>query len=139
MTMLSYSPVILFYNHLNVIYLFCLYGVLSSNLSVTPSTFNLIIYIMQVQEKRVKRISEMTADHSVAGGTENIPCSGTASSGVSLPNGECSDRPHKFLNNGFNYSLGEFPSLQLPVVIALHSALMHTFSLIALLSSSHCG
>ncbi|KAG0490557.1 hypothetical protein HPP92_007420 [Vanilla planifolia] len=72
----------------------------------------------EVQEKKVKRISEMNAVHSLAGGNESIPSSTTASSGVFLPNGECTNRSHKCLNNGFNYSLGEFPALCLPLVAA---------------------
>ncbi|KAG0488805.1 hypothetical protein HPP92_007616 [Vanilla planifolia] len=82
------------------------------------STNDKTIKFWKVQEKKVKRISEMNAVHSLAGGNESIPSSTTASSGVFLPNGECTNRSHKCLNNGFNYSLGEFPALCLPLVAA---------------------
>ncbi|KAG0490524.1 hypothetical protein HPP92_007387 [Vanilla planifolia] len=51
------------------------------------STNDKTIKFWKVQEKKVKRISEMNAVHSLAGGNESIPSSTTASSGVFLPNG----------------------------------------------------
>lgn len=75
---------------------------------------------MQVQEKKVKRISEMNVDPSqTVGNGHNISSSNAASPRVYLPNGVCSEVPYKNLSHNINFPPGGFPTLHLPVVVVL--------------------
>lgn len=74
----------------------------------------------QVQEKKVKKISEMNMDHSQVAGNGGIAGS-SASTGqeVRLPNGRCSDRLYNYPSSDFVFPPGGIPSLRLPVVVVL--------------------
>lgn len=74
----------------------------------------------QVQEKKVKKISDMNMDHSQVAGNGGIAGS-SASTGqeVRLPNGRCSDRPYNYPSSDFVFPPGGIPSLRLPVVVVL--------------------
>lgn len=82
------------------------------------STNDKTIKFWKVQEKKVKRISEMNVDPSQAAGNGNISSSNTASPRVYLPNGACSEVPYKNLSHDINFPPGGFPTLRLPVVVA---------------------
>ncbi|KAG0499870.1 hypothetical protein HPP92_004561 [Vanilla planifolia] len=88
------------------------------------STNDKTIKFWKVQEKKVKRISEMNVDPSHAAVNGNIPSSNTGSPRVCLPNGWCSERPYKYLSNDFNFPPGGFPSLHLPVVASQETSLV---------------
>lgn len=74
----------------------------------------------QVQEKKVKKISDMNMDHSQVAGNGDIAGS-SASTGqeVCLPNGRCSDRPYNYPSSDYVFPPGGIPSLRLPVVVVL--------------------
>lgn len=86
-------------------------------------SFALLIFVafisVQVQEKKVKKISEMNVDASQAVQNDNIASSSTISPRGYLPNGRCPERPHGQLNNDLSMPPGGFPSLRLPVVVVL--------------------
>ncbi|KAI0494197.1 hypothetical protein KFK09_024328 [Dendrobium nobile] len=81
------------------------------------STNDKTIKFWKVQEKKVKRISEMNVDPSQAAGNGNISSSNTSSPRVYLPNGACSEVPYKNLSHDINIPPGGFPTLRLPVVV----------------------
>ena len=72
--------------------------------------------IVQVQEKKVKKISEMNVDPSKAVGNGGVASSSNSSIGKQyLANG--GDKSHNLPSNDLSISPGGFPSLRLPVVI----------------------
>nr|XP_029121038.1 serine/threonine protein phosphatase 2A 55 kDa regulatory subunit B beta isoform isoform X2 [Elaeis guineensis] len=85
------------------------------------STNDKTIKFWKVQEKKVKRISEMNLDPSQAAANGNIASSSTASPGVCLPNGGCS---YNHMSNEFSFPPGGFPSLHLPVVASQETSLV---------------
>ncbi|PKA55919.1 Serine/threonine protein phosphatase 2A 55 kDa regulatory subunit B beta isoform [Apostasia shenzhenica] len=72
------------------------------------STNDKTIKFWKVQEKKVKKISEMNADSLQF----------TVCPSANLPNGACSERLYTYLNNDFKFPPGGFPTLRLPVVVA---------------------
>ena len=69
---------------------------------------------IQVQEKKVKRVSVMNLDTSQSLGSSTAIAS-TSSSKAPLPNGGCSDK-FNCLNTNLSFPPGGYPSLRLPVV-----------------------
>ncbi|XP_010915316.2 serine/threonine protein phosphatase 2A 55 kDa regulatory subunit B beta isoform isoform X1 [Elaeis guineensis] len=86
------------------------------------STNDKTIKFWKVQEKKVKRISEMHMDASQPLGNGSIASSSSASSRVFLPNGGCSESPCSYLSSDFSFPPGGFPSLHLPVVVTSQEA-----------------
>ncbi|CAL9182955.1 unnamed protein product [Musa hybrid cultivar] len=86
------------------------------------STNDKTIKYWKVQEKKVKKISEMNVDASRAVQNDNIASSSTISPRGYLPNGRCPERPHGQLNNDLSMPPGGFPSLRLPVVVTSQEA-----------------
>ncbi|XP_068647255.1 serine/threonine protein phosphatase 2A 55 kDa regulatory subunit B beta isoform-like isoform X1 [Aristolochia californica] len=83
------------------------------------STNDKTIKFWKVQEKKVKRISEMNLDPSQIVGDGNIAgSSAVGSSKTFLPNGGCLERPYNC--NDLSFPPGGIPSLHLPVVVASH-------------------
>jgi len=83
--------------------------------------------IVQVQEKKVKKISEMNVDPSKAIGNGSIASSSNSSIGKQyLANGgDKYDLP----SNDFSIPPGGFPSLRLPVVVVLKPFHFFSFSI----------
>lgn len=74
----------------------------------------------QVQEKKVKKISDMNMDRSQVAGNGVIAGSSVSTAPeVGLPNGRCSDRPYNYSSSDFVFPPGGVPSLRLPVVVVL--------------------
>lgn len=74
----------------------------------------------QVQEKKVKKISEMNVDSSKAVGNGCIASSSNSNSAKPyLANGGCPEKSSSFPSNDFNFPPGGIPSLHLPVVVVL--------------------
>ncbi|KAL5975589.1 hypothetical protein ACLOJK_019914 [Asimina triloba] len=69
----------------------------------------------EVQEKKVKKISEMNVDPSRVLGHCIIPSSNNKAN-VHLPNGECSQKPKSCLSEDFKFPPAGIPSLRLPVI-----------------------
>ncbi|KMZ65616.1 Serine/threonine protein phosphatase 2A 55 kDa regulatory subunitB beta isoform [Zostera marina] len=75
------------------------------------STNDKTIKYWKVQEKKLKKISEMNID----------TCNGGSPGYRSIiPNGGSLNGPYNYLNNDLSYPLGGFPSLRLPVVVFSH-------------------
>ncbi|XP_010918424.1 serine/threonine protein phosphatase 2A 55 kDa regulatory subunit B beta isoform isoform X1 [Elaeis guineensis] len=85
------------------------------------STNDKTIKFWKVQEKKVKRISEMNLDPSQAGGNDSSASSSTAGPRACLPNGGCS---YNYMCNDFSFPPGGFPSLRLPVVAGQETSLV---------------
>ncbi|XP_008793192.1 serine/threonine protein phosphatase 2A 55 kDa regulatory subunit B beta isoform-like isoform X2 [Phoenix dactylifera] len=81
------------------------------------STNDKTIKLWKVQEKKVKRISEMNMDDSQVVGNGSVASSSATSPRAYLPNGGCSERPHNYPSSDFSFPPGGFPSLHLPVVM----------------------
>ncbi|WOL14137.1 hypothetical protein Cni_G22917 [Canna indica] len=81
------------------------------------STNDKTIKYWKVQEKKVKKISEMNvhASEGVRNGS-NASSSTTAPRGY-LPNGGCSEKFYNQLSNELSFPPGGFPSLRLPLVV----------------------
>ncbi|XAR49955.1 hypothetical protein NMG60_11004143 [Bertholletia excelsa] len=85
------------------------------------STNDKTIKFWKVQEKKIKKISEMNVDPSKA--VEN---GGVGSSSFSpsprphLANGGYPDKSYSYLSNDFSFPPGGIPSLRLPVVVTSH-------------------
>ncbi|KAG1367856.1 Serine/threonine protein phosphatase 2A 55 kDa regulatory subunit B beta isoform [Cocos nucifera] len=85
------------------------------------STNDKTIKFWKVQEKKVKRISEMNLDPSQAAANGSIASSSTASPRVCLPNGGCS---YNYMSHNLSFPPGGFPSLHLPVVASQETSLV---------------
>ncbi|KAH0982454.1 hypothetical protein GBA52_009631 [Prunus armeniaca] len=85
------------------------------------STNDKTIKFWKVQEKKVKKISEMNVDPSKAVGNGNLASSSNlGSSKTHLANGGCSDRSFSCLSNDISFPPGGIPSLRLPQVVTSH-------------------
>ncbi|KAJ0977458.1 hypothetical protein J5N97_012932 [Dioscorea zingiberensis] len=84
------------------------------------STNDKTIKYWRVQEKKVKRISEMNLSPTQDLGDGGLASSSVESPRTYLPNGGCSGRPYNFLSNDFTFPPGGFPSLRLPKVVTSH-------------------
>ncbi|XP_020581915.1 serine/threonine protein phosphatase 2A 55 kDa regulatory subunit B beta isoform-like isoform X1 [Phalaenopsis equestris] len=87
------------------------------------STNDKTIKFWKVQEKKVKRVSEMNVNPAQASANGNIPSSCFSSPRACLPNGGCSESPYKYLSNDFKFPPGGFPTLRLPVVASEETSL----------------
>ncbi|KAJ6342742.1 hypothetical protein OIU78_010627 [Salix suchowensis] len=87
------------------------------------STNDKTIKYWKVQEKKVKKISEMNVDPSKAVGNGGVASSSNSSIGKQyLANG--GDKSHNLPSNDLSIPPGGFPSLRLPVVISNETSLM---------------
>ena len=108
---------------------------LCMNNMIDPSPRSLIhiltyLRVEQVQEKKIKKISEMNVDPSKAIG--NGVVGGSSSSRAYLANGGSSDRSYNYLSNDFSFPPGGIPSLKLPVVVVFSPFICNAFSNICL-------
>ncbi|KAF9690141.1 hypothetical protein SADUNF_Sadunf01G0165000 [Salix dunnii] len=87
------------------------------------STNDKTIKYWKVQEKKVKKISEMNVDTSKAVGNGGVASSSNSSIGKQyLANG--GDKSHNLPSNDLSIPPGGFPSLRLPVVTSNETSLM---------------
>ena len=86
-----------------------------------PLCITLILYCQQVQEKKVKKISDMNADTFKGSGNGSI-ASSSVSSGPKqgVPNGSYPDRSNNSLGKDLSFPPGGISSLRLPVVFVLN-------------------
>ncbi|KAG4945108.1 hypothetical protein AAZX31_15G022300 [Glycine max] len=84
------------------------------------STNDKTIKFWKVQEKKVKKISEMNVDPSKSMGNGSIASSSNSSSSRPyLVNGGSPDR-YNYISNDFSFPPGGLPSLRLPMVVSSH-------------------
>ncbi|KAF6138191.1 hypothetical protein GIB67_011031 [Kingdonia uniflora] len=82
------------------------------------STNDKTIKYWKVQEKKVKKVSEMNLDSSKTAVNGSVVGSSSSSSPKTyLANGGCTDRSYNSLSNEFSFPPGGIPSLRLPVVV----------------------
>ncbi|KAK8664332.1 hypothetical protein V6N13_084126 [Hibiscus sabdariffa] len=82
------------------------------------STNDKTIKFWKVQEKKLKKISEMNLDPPKAVGNGSMACSSNSNSPIPcLANGGSPDRSYNYLDNDFSFPPGGLPSLRLPVVV----------------------
>ncbi|KAG6398008.1 hypothetical protein SASPL_139458 [Salvia splendens] len=81
------------------------------------STNDKTIKFWKVQEKKVKKLSDMNADTFKSAGNSSV-ASSSISSGLKqgLANGNSTDRSNNSLSNALTFPSGGIPSLRLPVV-----------------------
>ncbi|KAK3220161.1 hypothetical protein Dsin_014131 [Dipteronia sinensis] len=85
------------------------------------STNDKTIKFWKVQEKKVKKISEMNMDPSKAVGNGGVASSSNSANPKSyLANGGCPERSSSYLNSDFSFPPGGIPSLRLPTVVTSH-------------------
>lgn len=84
------------------------------------STNDKTIKYWKVQEKKIKKISEMNVDPSKAVGNGTVGTSSNSSTKQYVANGGYLDRSYNYLNNDFSFPPGGIPSLHLPVVVTSH-------------------
>ncbi|XP_057455250.1 serine/threonine protein phosphatase 2A 55 kDa regulatory subunit B beta isoform-like isoform X1 [Lotus japonicus] len=81
------------------------------------STNDKTIKYWKVQEKKVKKITDLNVDPSKAMGNGSIASSSNSSSSRPyLANGESPERSHSYLSTDFSFPPGGIPSLRLPLV-----------------------
>ncbi|WJX92049.1 Serine/threonine protein phosphatase 2A 55 kDa regulatory subunit B beta isoform [Trifolium repens] len=89
------------------------------------STNDKTIKFWKVQEKKVKKISDMNIDPSKAMGNGSIASSSNSSSSKPhLANGGSSDKSYNYLSNDFSFPPGGLPSLRLPSVASYETSLL---------------
>ncbi|KAM7480530.1 hypothetical protein LguiA_028743 [Lonicera macranthoides] len=89
------------------------------------STNDKTIKFWKVQEKKVKKISEVNVDPSKAIGNGSVSGSSVSSTTKSyLANGGCSDGSYTSLSNELSFPPGGIPSLRLPVVTSNETSLV---------------
>ncbi|XP_062020451.1 serine/threonine protein phosphatase 2A 55 kDa regulatory subunit B beta isoform-like isoform X1 [Rosa rugosa] len=81
------------------------------------STNDKTIKFWKVQEKRVKKLSEINVDQSKSSGNGPVVDSMPEISKPYLANGVCKDKPISFPSNDSSIPSGGFPSLRMPVVV----------------------
>ncbi|GMI77943.1 hypothetical protein like AT1G17720 [Hibiscus trionum] len=82
------------------------------------STNDKTIKFWKVQEKKVKKISDMNLDPLKAVGNGSTASSSNSNSPIPcLANGGSPDRSYNYLENDFSFPPGGLPSLRLPVVV----------------------
>lgn len=85
------------------------------------STNDKTIKFWKVQEKKVKKVSDVNLDPSKAVGNGSVASSSISSSPKPyLPNGGCPDRSYGYQSNALSFPPGGIPSLRLPVVVTSH-------------------
>nr|POF18785.1 isoform 2 of serine/threonine protein phosphatase 2a 55 kda regulatory subunit b alpha isoform [Quercus suber] len=76
------------------------------------------IHLLKVQEKKIKKISDMNLDSSKAVGNCSVASSSNSlSPRPYLANGGCPDRSYSSLSNELSFPPGGIPSLRLPMVV----------------------
>ncbi|CAN4086915.1 unnamed protein product [Withania somnifera] len=89
------------------------------------STNDKTIKFWKVQEKKVKKISDMNIDPSAAVGNGSVVSSSVSSSPKQcLANGGYADKSFNCLNNDLSFPPGGFSSLRLPVVTSNETSLV---------------
>ncbi|XP_012077311.1 serine/threonine protein phosphatase 2A 55 kDa regulatory subunit B beta isoform isoform X2 [Jatropha curcas] len=89
------------------------------------STNDKTIKFWKVQEKKVKKVSEMNVDPAKATGNGSITGSSMqTSSKLYTANGGSLDRPLGYPSNDFSLSTGSVPSLHLPVLTSHETSLL---------------
>ncbi|KAK8524851.1 hypothetical protein V6N12_029705 [Hibiscus sabdariffa] len=89
------------------------------------STNDKTIKFWKVQEKKLKKISEMNLDPPKAVGNGSMACSSNSNSPIPcLANGGSPDRSYNYLDNDFSFPPGGLPSLRLPVVTSQETNLV---------------
>ncbi|KAF7814164.1 serine/threonine protein phosphatase 2A 55 kDa regulatory subunit B beta isoform isoform X2 [Senna tora] len=92
------------------------------------STNDKTIKYWKVQEKKVKKISEMNVDPLKAMGNGCVgsvaSSSNSSSSRPYLANGGSADKSYSYLSNDFSFPPGGIPSLRLPVVTSHETSLV---------------
>ncbi|PSS07363.1 Serine/threonine protein like [Actinidia chinensis var. chinensis] len=89
------------------------------------STNDKTIKFWKVQEKKVKKISDMNMDASKAVGNGGVASSSISSSPRSyVANGGYPDKSHNYMSNDFSFSPGVAQSLRLPVVTSHETSLV---------------
>lgn len=81
--------------------------------------------IKQVQEKKIKKISEMNIDPPKASGVSSLPSSSSPTRLIA--NGLPADKAHGYLSNDFSFPPGGIPSLRLPVVVVFNAIFVLSF------------
>lgn len=88
------------------------------NLFIFTDFLSCLLRVEQVQEKRVKKVSDYNLDPSKAVGNGTIASSSNSSSPKSyLANGGCPDISNSYLSNELLFPPEGIPSLRLPVVV----------------------
>ncbi|KAG6395742.1 hypothetical protein SASPL_141866 [Salvia splendens] len=89
------------------------------------STNDKTIKFWKVQEKKVKKLSDMNADTIKSAGNSSV-ASSSISSGLKqgLANGNYTDRSNNSLSNALSFPSGGIPSLRLPVVTSSETNLV---------------
>ncbi|KAL2462585.1 Serine/threonine protein phosphatase 2A 55 kDa regulatory subunit B beta isoform [Forsythia ovata] len=89
------------------------------------STNDKTIKFWKVQEKKVKKISEMNVEPSKSAGNGSIASSSISPSPKQyLANGGCPDRSYNSLGNDVSFPPGDILSLKLPVVTSFETSLV---------------
>ncbi|XP_058068044.1 serine/threonine protein phosphatase 2A 55 kDa regulatory subunit B beta isoform-like [Magnolia sinica] len=89
------------------------------------STNDKTIKFWKIQEKKVKKMSEMNVDSARVLGNGSIASSSISTiSNTHLPNGGCSGRLDSYLSNDFIFPPGGIPSLRLPVISSHETSLV---------------
>ncbi|GMI77942.1 hypothetical protein like AT1G17720 [Hibiscus trionum] len=89
------------------------------------STNDKTIKFWKVQEKKVKKISDMNLDPLKAVGNGSTASSSNSNSPIPcLANGGSPDRSYNYLENDFSFPPGGLPSLRLPVVTSQETNLV---------------
>lgn len=95
--------------------------------------------IKQVQEKKVKKISDMNIDPSMAVGNGGTSSSSISSSSRSfLANGGYPDRSYNSLSNDMTFPPGGISSLRLLVVVVLTQSAHFFLEIIELIAQYSC-
>ncbi|KAG5036437.1 hypothetical protein AAZX31_07G010900 [Glycine max] len=84
------------------------------------STNDKTIKFWKVQEKKVKKVSDMNVDPKAMGNGSIASSSNSSSSKSYLANGVSPDGPYNYLNNDFSFPPEGVPSLRLPLVVTSH-------------------
>lgn len=97
------------------------------------STNDKTIKFWKVQEKKVKKISEMNVDPSKAVGNGSFASSSNLSSPKTyLANGGCPDRSFSCLSNDISFPPGGIPLLRLPQVVVLNPIIFFLYLMLAI-------
>ncbi|XP_020225992.1 serine/threonine protein phosphatase 2A 55 kDa regulatory subunit B beta isoform isoform X1 [Cajanus cajan] len=84
------------------------------------STNDKTIKFWKVQEKKVKKVSDMNVDPKAMGNGSIASSSNSSSSKSYLANGVSPDGPYNYLSKDFSFPPGGIPSLRLPSVVTSH-------------------
>ncbi|XP_031386100.1 serine/threonine protein phosphatase 2A 55 kDa regulatory subunit B beta isoform-like isoform X3 [Punica granatum] len=88
------------------------------------STNDKTIKFWKVQEKKIKKISQMNVDPSKALRNGSLASSSSSSNTKHLENGGSPERSFSFLSNDFSFPSGGIPSLHLPAVTSHETSLV---------------